>query len=157
MDNPHQQQTQQEYTVEAIDDRLFRMERLAYECKRLAYECILNHPESKGFCTEIKHIAEELRIAIRHPHIPPAPLQTCKYIAGALRVVCDDSTCKFYPLHLHDAAIRNQTLDDLYKSFEVSPLVGNETEYELGFRQGMTHAQCTIKSLHTPTPKEQPR
>ena len=59
------QQTQPEYTVEAIDDRLFRME-------RLAYECILNHPESKGFCTEIQHISKELREAIRsRPHTPP--------------------------------------------------------------------------------------
>ena len=114
-------QPQQEYTVEAIDDRLFRME-------RLAYECILNHPESKGFCTEIKHIAEELRIAIRHPHIPPAPLQTCKYIAGALCVVCDDSTCKFYPLHQHDAAIaaqaRERVLDELIEEYDKLAMEG---------------------------------
>jgi hypothetical protein len=51
-------QPQQEYTTGAIDDRLFRIE-------RLAYECILNHPESKEFCTEIKHISSELREAIR--------------------------------------------------------------------------------------------
>jgi len=49
---------QQEYTNEALDDRLFRIE-------RLAYECISNHPESKGFCAEIQRISSELREAIR--------------------------------------------------------------------------------------------
>jgi hypothetical protein len=43
----------------------------------------------------------------------PSPLQSCKYIAGELCVVCDDSTCKFYPLHNHDATIRNATLTEL--------------------------------------------
>ena len=52
----------QEYTVEAIEDRLFRI-------KSLAHECTLNHPESKVFCTEIQHISKELREAIRsRPH-----------------------------------------------------------------------------------------
>ena len=59
-------QSHQEYTIDAIDDRLFRME-------RLAYECILNHPESKGFCTEIQHISKELREAIRSPHHTSTP------------------------------------------------------------------------------------
>jgi len=49
------------------------------------------------------------------PHTStPEPLQSCKYIAGALCVVCDDSTCKFYPFHNHDTTIRNATLDEVY-------------------------------------------
>jgi len=83
------QQTQPEYTVEAIDDRLFRME-------RLAYECILNHPESKGFCTEIQHISKELREAIRsrpHTSTPPQPDKFCEYQETCARTT--SATCEY--------------------------------------------------------------
>jgi hypothetical protein len=43
-----------EGVLEEQDDQLFRIE-------RLAYECTLNHPESKGFCSEIQTIAKSLR------------------------------------------------------------------------------------------------
>ena len=59
------------------------------------------------------------RLLRSRPHTStPEPLQSCKYIAGALCVVCDDSICKFYPLHNHDTAIRNATLDDLYLNYK---------------------------------------
>jgi hypothetical protein len=40
-----------------------------------------------------------------------------------------------------------KTLDKLETDFKVTPTTGKETEYELGFRQGMTHAICVIESL----------
>ena len=45
---------EREKVLDEQDDRLFRVE-------RLAYECIMNHPESKGFCSEIQTIIKSLR------------------------------------------------------------------------------------------------
>jgi len=45
---------EREKVLDEQDDRLFRVE-------RLAYECIMNHPESKGFCSEIQTIIQSLR------------------------------------------------------------------------------------------------
>lgn len=90
-----------------------------------------------------------------HPPAPELPCDTCYYN----RYPCATSTkpkpeiCsdKEEWLQTHDATIaakaREDVLDKLEKSFQCTPNTGRETQYELGFRQGMTHAICEVKSL----------
>ena len=68
-----------------------------------------NHPESKGYCTDIEHIAKELRIAISYPrpHTSTPNLHTCVH----KEIRNDVEFCHYHDSPTDPTAIRNDTLD----------------------------------------------
>lgn len=73
---------------------------------------------------------------------------------GTIKQQSVDAPCPQHKIWQHcpaSAAIRaderERMLDKLKVAFKVSQTTGRETDYELGFRQGMTHAICEIESL----------
>lgn len=121
-----------------------------HECVCLAYDDD-EQPFMKPCIYECPHDTRSRP----HPPAPELPCDTCYYN----RYPCATSTkpkpeiCsdKEEWLQTHDATIaakaREDVLDKLEKSFQCTPNTGRETQYELGFRQGMTHAICEVKSL----------